>query len=85
MYFISEGLYFLEAQLFTNHSAEIYYLVGQVIVNPAPVITCRHKTHCVRPVVKKYFLTPKGERLRLTTKYQCSKQPLAVMVQCNVL
>lgn len=29
--------------MFTNHSAEIYCLVGQVAVNPAAVITRRHK------------------------------------------
>lgn len=39
----AQGPHFLEAQLFTNHSAEIYCLVGQVAVNPAAVITRRHK------------------------------------------
>ena len=47
---------------------QIYCPVGQLIVNPAPVITLRHNPRCARPVVKKYFLTPKLEHLRLSTK-----------------
>lgn len=78
-----------KASIFEQHSCSVIPLLrftahlGHVIVNAAPVITCKCNTCCVT-VVNKYFLTPKLRHLRLSTKIPGRQRAHAARLHRNV-